>query len=65
MVSKLTAKELSPEAQAAVLKEFQNLTDYAQRKAFYEANPFLARIYCAGNFPAHAPANSASTIHEK
>jgi hypothetical protein len=41
--------------EAEILTKFQALTSYAERKAFYEANPCLAKIYDAGNFSAPVP----------
>lgn len=47
-------------AEAAVLKEFQKLVGYAERKAFFERNPSLAKTYCPSNFSAPVPATPAA-----
>jgi len=51
-------KTISAEAaafEAEILTKFQALTGYAERKAFFEANPSLAKIYDASNFSAPVP----------
>ena len=35
----------------AVLMEFQALSDYQERKAFYRAHPQLERLISPNNFP--------------
>ena len=58
MDTKITP-ELTPEAEAAVLQQFKALTNYGARKAFFEANPSLAKVYCASNFTAPVPVKAA------
>jgi hypothetical protein len=42
-------------AKAAILKKFQGMTSYAERKPFFDANPSLAEVYCPSNFSAPVP----------
>lgn len=52
--------DLEKAAEAAVHLEFQKLAGYAERHAFFHANPSLAKTYCASNFSAPVPAIPAA-----
>jgi len=65
METKEAAKLSEQEQEMALLAHFQTLHDYAERKEYFEAHPFLARFYCAGNFSADVPAKPATKTPKK
>jgi hypothetical protein len=42
--------QFTPKLTVEICRQFQQLTDPKERKAFYEAHPELRQLYSEGNF---------------